>query len=436
MKINHVFLISPPFYSHFKPLLALGKSFRKHGKQVTIGCSRDFKDEIEKADLHFYEINISKNKNVQKAEMTDQPDSERERLEEFFAATREGAVETLITQSKHRQKDMLHEPEELIKKIAIIEEQLSVDLYLVDILSYGVTLSLYALDLPFVTVCPPHPNTIPRKDDYYGVPKNWPTTISVENSLLEELKAVSKKTQVTFTKTFNQLIEEYRPQKPKVDNAFSLVSPYAVLYNYFDFNGVEGQKISPNQIFMGHSFEEEGLSEQWLKRLKGFDQRLLITLGTFLSNRVDVLEKIIKSCKIYYPKALLVVSAGNNVEKLKKYQSSSVIIEEFIPQKGLIPYMDQIIFHGGCNTFTEAIFYAKPMIILPFSSDQFNIAYDAERKGLAKILDPNNFRERDLVEALATLQNEKNVEVEYWSKISKQRGPDFAVENLLTQLEN
>lgn len=435
MKINHVFLISPPFYSHFKPLLSLGKSFKKRGKEVTIGCSTDFKDEIERAGLHFYEINISKNKNVQKAEMTEQPDSEKERLDEFFASTREGAVETLITQSKHRQKDMLHEPEELLTKIAKIDELFEIDLYFVDILSYGVTLGLYALNLPFVTVCPPHPNTIPTKEDDYGVPRHWPSAITVESDKLEELRDISRETQTTFTATFNQLINEQGKQHKKIENAFSLVSPYAVLYNYFDFNEIEKEDKQPAHIFMGHSFEEEGLSEAWLKRLKGFDERILITLGTFLSNRVDVLEKIIKSCKIYNPKALLVVSAGSNIEKLQEYQSVSVIIEEFIPQKGLLPYMDQVIFHGGCNTFTEAIFYGKPMVILPFSSDQFNIAYDAERKELAEILDPNTFRERDLVEALVTLKNSKNVEVRYWSKVSKQRGPDFAVESLLEQLD-
>lgn len=435
MKINHVFLISPPFYSHFTPLLTLGKSFKKQGKKVTIGCSLDFKDQVESADLDFYEMDISKNKNVQKAETTDQPDSEKERLQEFFESTRKGAVETLITQSNHRQKDMLHAPEELLEKIETIDKSLTIDLYVVDILSYGVTLSLYALNLPFITFCPPHPNTIPMKHDYYGVPKNWPSAFNIKDSQLEELKAVSKQTEKTFTSTFNQIIEKTGKQNEKIENAFSLVSPYAVLYNYFDFAGTKEQEKNPAHIFMGHSFEDERLAEEWLKKIESFDQRILITLGTFLSNRVDVLEKIIKSCKIYNPKALLVVSAGGNVNKLQEYQSTSVLIEEFIPQKALMPYMDQVIFHGGCNTFTEAVYYGKPMIILPFSSDQFNIAYDAEKEAIAKILDPNTFRERDLVNALVENDKRPQAELKYWSKISKQRGPDFAIQTLLNELE-
>lgn len=435
MENAHIFIISPPFYSHFKPLLALGKSFHKKGRKVTIGCSRDFQEEIEQAGLDYYELTISKNKNVKKAEQTDQPDSEKKRLNEFFQATRVGAVETLITQSRHRQKDMLHEPEELLKKIAEIDKLFAIDLYIVDILSYGVTLSLHALNLRYVTFCPPHPNTIPATNDYYGVPRNWPTIFEREKSKIDELIAVSKETQTNFTQTFNQIIQKYGDESQQVTNAFSLVSPEAIVYNYFDFDEIEQTKQKPEQIFMGHAFEEEKLDEGWMNKIQDFDQRILITLGTFLSNRADVLEKIIKSCQIFNPNALLIVSAGSNVDKLKSLQKKNVIIKEFIPQKGLMPYMDYVVFHGGCNTFTEAIYYGKPMVILPFSSDQFNIAYDAERKELAEILDPNAFREKDLVQALTRLAGKLHPEVRYWSQVSQKRGPDYAVEKLIEVLK-
>ena len=84
---------------------------------------------------------------------------------------------------------------------------------------------------------------------------------------------------------------------------------------------------------------------------------------------MDVLEKLIIGSKKANPDSLLIVSAGSNAGKLNEYRSDSVIIEEFIPQKALMPYMDSVIFHGGCNTFTEALYYGKPMIILPFSRE-------------------------------------------------------------------
>ncbi|WP_414838855.1 glycosyltransferase [Carnobacterium sp. TMP28] len=431
MNTNHIFFISPPFYSHFTPLLVLAKSFKKLGKDVTFGCSIEFKQQVEQANLTFYEIDISKNKNVGKAEITDQPDSEKDRLDEFFEATRKGAIETLITQSNHRKKDMLYKPEELISKIKTINESLAIDLYVVDILSYGVTLGLYVLDLPFVTFCPPHPRTIPSENEQYGVPNNWPSVISVDNTKLKELRQVSKNTQKEFTTIFNTMLEENKSHRKKVENAFSLVSDRAILYNYFDFDAIEDEQQQPNKIFMGNCFEEETLNKEWSKKINTKNTKILITLGTFLSNRVDVLEKLIIGVKKQNPTALLLVSAGSNAEKLKQYRSSSVIIEEFIPQKALMPYMDNVIFHGGCNTFTEALYYGKPMIIFPFSSDQFNIAYDCEKKQLAEILNPNTFTEEDLVTALSRLAAQSTKELTYWSELSKKRGPDFAVKQLL-----
>lgn len=246
MNANHLFFISPPFYSHFTPLLVLAKSFKKIGKEVTFGCSSEFRNQVEQANLSFYEIDISKNKNISKAEITNQPDSEKDRLDEFFESTREGAVETLITQSKHRKKDMLYKPEELVSKIKKIADSLEVDLYVVDILSYGVTLGLYTLELPFVTFCPPHPRTIPMKNENYGVPNDWPSVIPVNQKQLHELKQVSRKTQNEFTKIFNTMIEESSSNRKPIENAFSLVSDKAILYNYFDFDSIEDTNQLPN----------------------------------------------------------------------------------------------------------------------------------------------------------------------------------------------
>lgn len=93
--------------------------------------------------------------------------------------------------------------------------------------------------------------------------------------------------------------------------------------------------------------------------------------------------------------------------------------------------MDMVIFHGGCNTFTESIYYAKKMIILPFSSDQFNIAYDVEKNKLGAILDPNNFEREDLSRAFKDIGKIPKERLEYWAGISKKRGADYAVSSLL-----
>lgn len=431
MRYKHIFVLSPAFYSHFMPLLTLAKSFKRRGCKVTFGCSREFEEAVVSAQLDFYEIDLSANKNTGMASDTEQPESEKLRLFEFFEATKVGAAETLITQSRHRKADMLNNPIDLMGKIRAIDSMYDVDMWLVDILSYGATLSLYCLELPFITFCPPHPYTIPRQGEIYGVPKSWPLCIDVSTESKEALSKVASGTQEQFTRIFNGFIAEHRPGAPQIENAFRLVSQEAIIYNYLDFNAEEVTGTTPLQLYIGHAFEEEPLPDYWLEKVEGVAHRkILITLGTFLSSRVDVLEILLCASQKFDPEALVIVAAGSYAKALERYESPHVSICEFIPQKALLPYMDIVIHHGGCNTFTETLYFGKPMIILPFSSDQFNIASDAERSQIACTLNPNQLSEGAVVGAL-----EKAVQLDpeilrHWSEWSKQRGTDYAAKSL------
>jgi len=432
MHYKHIFVLSPPFYSHFMPLLTLAKSFKRQGCKVTVGCSREFEEAVVSAQLDFYEIDLSANKNTGMASDTEQPESEKLRLFEFFEATKVGAVETLMTQSRHRKADMLNNPIDLMEKIRAVDSMYDVDMWLVDILSYGATLSLYCLELPFITFCPPHPYTIPRQGEIYGVPKSWPSCIDVLAESKEALSKVASGTQEQFTRIFNGFIAEHRPGSPKIENAFRLVSEEAIIYNYLDFNSEEVTGTKPLQLYIGHAFEEERLSDFWLEKVEGVAHRkILITLGTFLSSRVDVLEKLLCASQKFDPEALVIVAAGSYAKALEPYESARVSICEFIPQKALMPYMDIVIHHGGCNTFTETLYFGKPMIILPFSSDQFNIALDAERNQIACTLNPNQLSEGAVVVALEkAVQLDQGI-LRHWSEWSKQRGTDYAAKCFL-----
>jgi len=207
-----------------------------------------------------------------------------------------------------------------------------------------------------------------------------------------------------------------------------LTSDKANIYNYLDF---EDSNESSN-IYIGHCFEEEALDDKWANIVKDkYQLKILITLGTFLTSRTDVIQKLIFTCKDYYPEALCIVAAGISLDKLEKLESKNIIIAEFIPQKALIPYMDIVIHHGGCNTFTESLCYEKPMIILPFSSDQFNIAYDAEKNNIASVLDPNNLEKVLIFQTIDNCLKNKSKDLKKWSNYSKEKGPDYAAKKIL-----
>lgn len=167
------------------------------------------------------------------------------------------------------------------------------------------------------------------------------------------------------------------------------------------------------------------------KLLDNDNKKILITLGTFLSNRSDVLEKLIKYSQKIKPEAQIIVSAGSNVKALENLISDKVIIREFIPQIAIMPFVDIVIFHGGNNTFTEAMYYGKKLIVLPFSSDQFNLAVDIEKNRLGYVLDPNNFTYNDLVLAFSEVNQLSKSKLDYYSNLSKQRGSDYVAKVIL-----
>ncbi len=71
------------------------------------------------------------------------------------------------------------------------------------------------------------------------------------------------------------------------------------------------------------------------------------------------------------------------------------------------------------------------MMVFPFSSDQFNIAYDVELHGLGAVLDPNRFTREVFLDRLAFLLGRRNeVELGRWREHLSRRGPDFAVRKI------
>jgi UDP:flavonoid glycosyltransferase YjiC (YdhE family) len=416
-------------------MMHLAKAFVGAGVHVTIACSEQFRDVISAENLRFVPLTINRNVNTGVAVKTRQPEKERERLNNFLESTRMGAIETLMLQACDRRLDMLPDPERLIEEVRSLQTKENPDMYVVNQLSYGVTLSMYCLKLPFITLCLPHPASIPDSNTLFGVPVRWPSPFAFDTKKLNRLASIARKMEKQFTDEYNRIIRKYDNQLKRVTNAFRLTSPEVILYNYPDFWEAGKKQSLPRKIFMGYCFQKQKLACQWretLKKKKHCNPKILIVMGTFLSARDDVLTRCIQATKTKYPESLIIMGAGASTHILKNLKYNNLIVEEFIPQKGLLPSMDVVIHHGGCNSFTEALFFGKSMLILPFSSDQFDVAYDAEKQGIGVALDPNAFKLEEFQRKLQLAIEKKQSNIHtYWRKKLSRLGPHHAVDILL-----
>jgi len=426
-----IVVLSPPFYSHFQPLKTLAKALKTLGAQVTIACSGDFQEEIEDAGLDFHLLNINKNQNTGIAKNTQQDREEKKRLEEFFQATYEGPVKTLITQGDHRIRDMFSNPGELIDGIRQLNQKHLPDLMIVDQLSYGATLALIGLEIPFVTFCPPHPETIESKEESGGLTEFWPRALEPSKREKHLLGQKQKEVNNKFAEAFKEVFTTHFPNSPvdkySLNNPFSLTSSLGVFFNYPKFSNRSSKSLSNGTAtyYSHYCFEPEKL-EGVLKSqvLKEKRRKVLISFGTFLSERRDVIEALIQGFITHKDSWHIYVATGGNEEFFIQLSADQVTRAAFLPQKALLPYMDLVVHHGGANSFTETLYYGKPMIILPFSSDQFAIAYDVERNQIGEVLDPNQLTKEDLHRAIEKTGSEDlRKSLRYWKDKSQEKGP-------------
>ena len=312
-------IISPPFFSQLRPILTLAAEFAGAGHEVTVACANAFAAEIRSRGIDFVELSVSRNANTGIAGRTRQPRREKKRLDAFLAASSRGAVETLLLQSSHRKHDMFADPDRLISRLEDIAAARRPDLWIVDQLSYGVTLALFLLNQRFITFCPGHPASIPEPGDLFGVPPEWPAAFDPDPEALSDLRKLASRVEHRFTRRMNAMRRRMAPERSVIDSAFRLCSPEAVIYNYPRFPYPEGRFTDDRAIYMGYCFSEQHLSPAWREAMQvraGYRPKILVAFGTFLAVRVDVVRRCIEALQTAYPKALIIAAGGAETEAL------------------------------------------------------------------------------------------------------------------------
>ncbi len=75
----------------------------------------------------------------------------------------------------------------------------------------------------------------------------------------------------------------------------------------------------------------------------------------------------------------VIVSMGPQHAELEL--AANMVGAEFLPQTSILPQVDLIITHGGNNTVTEALYFGKPMVLLPLFWDQYDNAQRIDETG-------------------------------------------------------
>ncbi|WP_234481544.1 glycosyltransferase [Streptomyces sp. MBT49] len=427
--------------SHARPLSVLAGALRRRGADVYFACAPAFEHLAREAGVGFEPLSVTRNANTGVAEATEQDAREAARLAEFLDATREGAVPALLTQARHRRADMLADPDGVLDSLRSADRRLRPDWYVVDQLSYPVTLALHCLGVPYATFCPGHPSyVLSGPDAYFGVPYAWPDALRPDPERLRELRAAARRNDEAFTALFAAFARRHAPSLPAPGRAFALSSPHAVVYAYPAFGWLPTPAPGPVRLFAGHmAAAPDPLDAQWeahLKMLRSRGERVvLVALGTFLSARDDVLRGVVTGLLDGMPDVSVVVAAGERAAALADLAGERAVVAPSVPQRALLEQVDAMVHHGGSNSFTECLRAGVPAVVLPFSSDQFSVARDAERAGAGVVLDPNTLSPGDVPTALRAVWATVSPRMPELAAAVRRRGPGWAAEELLAAMD-
>ncbi|WP_249407722.1 glycosyltransferase [Frigoribacterium sp. CFBP 8759] len=245
------------------------------------------------------------------------------------------------------------------------------------------------------------------------------------------LRELCERVDASFTAEWNAALAELAPHLPPSTSAFGEHGDL-LLYNYpGELADPEREALLPPHVWLGSAVRAEPVDAEvaaWLA--DGADPApapdldptpdrdptsdpdpdldptsdpdpapfVYVSFGSFLSVRSDVLGRVAEALRRVGVRAAIALGSGDRADLGEV--PSDWLVREFLPQVTLLDAATAAVTHGGNNSVTEAMTAGVPVVVLPFSTDQFAGAAALERTGVGVALAPNTATVDELAEAL------------------------------------
>ena len=197
-------------------------------------------------------------------------------------------------------------------------------------------------------------------------------------------------------------VERGAPPLEGVDFIHS--SPHLNLYLYppaIDY--ARAQPLNPTWHNLGASVRT---TDEAYEVQRGDGSLIYLSLGSLGSGDVELMRKLID--ELAASPHQVIVSMGPQHDQLTL--AGNMTGAEFLPQTSILPQVDLVITHGGNNTVTEALYFGKPMVVLPLFWDQYDNAQRIDECGLGVRLDTYRHEPGELLGAVDRLLADRALE--------------------------
>ncbi|MEV8337521.1 nucleotide disphospho-sugar-binding domain-containing protein [Leucobacter sp. NPDC077196] len=397
-------IISPDYASHLYPLAAIGQAWRDRGHRVVVATGPATAPIVQSFGYEHALLSLGKGSNPGTIRAEEQPKGEDDVLRGFFDATRAGMIETLAFQARARLHDLMWQPVETARRVLDIIEQVRPDEIVVDHLAFSARLALRSADIDHIDMVLGHPTALPlpAAGELYGYPAAWPRAFSPSAHELEALRELCARVSASFTAEWNHALTELDPAQPPSLDAFAEHGDFLVFNYPAELVPEERREILPPHTFIGSSLRPEQPDsdvQRWLDA--SAEPFVYVSFGSFLSVRDDVLRKIVEALRLLGVRAAI-AHGSSDIASLGELPTDW-LVQEFLPQVTLLERAAAAVTHGGNNSVTEALSFGVPLVVLPFSTDQFAGAEALEQAGLGSALAPNEASVPELRDAIALM---------------------------------
>jgi zeaxanthin glucosyltransferase len=384
-------IISPDYASHLLPLATLGTAWRDAGERVVVATGPATASIVESFGYERVNLQLGKGSNPGTIRPEDQPKGEDDALRGFFDATRRGMIPTLSFQAEARLSDLMWEPVRVGHEVLEVVRSVCADAILVDHLAFSARLALDAAGISYADVVLGHPSALPVDGELYGFPPEWPAAFTPDAADVAALWELCARVDASFTAEWNTALAELNSAAAPSQHAFAEHGELLLL-NYPELLA----EPRDGAIYLGSAIREEPADAEVDAWIAASDEPFVyVSFGSFLSVRADVLQRVAEALASLGVRAAI-ATGESQLENIP----ADWLVRGFLPQVRLLSHASAAVTHGGNNSVTEALSFGLPMLVLPFSTDQFAGAAAIERAGVGVSLAPNDATVAELANGL------------------------------------
>lgn len=392
-------IISPDYASHLLPLASLGTAWRDRGERVVVATGPATASIVTSFGFERVNLQLARGSNPGVIRAEEQPEGEDDSLRGFFDATRLGMVETLAYQAAERLTDLMWMPVETAREVQRVVREVAPDRIIVDHLAFSARLALTAGRIPFADVVLGHPSALPVTGEVYGFPPAWPEAFAPDPASVAALRELCDRVSASFTAEWNAALAALDPAAAPSESAFAEHGDLLLLNYPADLH--DPARPLPPHAFLGSAVREEPLDPEVEAWIAGSETPFVyVSFGSFLSVRSDVVARVAGALKSVGVRAAIALGSADRLDLGEL--PGDWLVREFLPQVRLLGDAAAAVTHGGNNSVTEAMTAGVPLVVLPFSTDQFAGAAALEDAGFGVALAPNTATVADLRSALET----------------------------------